>query len=1389
MMHHSRVLFLTVWAYLSMSIYVQGNGLFNSNDEKFIIVNPLVIYNDHYEGNGTILDDDDNSGGHNSDSCICSNGRKCFCTKFKDALNHVENNTVVAINGTIGGFTGHVGLVNYNNISIIGYQKVVEVNCLAIGSIDFKSCNNIIIENITWISCGNNKGIGGIQGVTGRSQYSQNFERDFFEYYFFGLKLAFCTNITLKFCTFTASMIGFDNVSGTVNIDHIHFLSTAAYNMNRSSSLATGLIINQQNNEAENTVVVKIMNSWFTQVEGINSYNDRSGLLLFYVLVNDSHSTVQVFVNQTNFSSASYDPAWAAENGMVWIRILSCRDAYIEFNEVKFLSNDFQPHKFPPPYGIEFRFAAILSITTNISSNVKIELCTFLNNYANRIALFEGHMHLDIINTHFYNNTADSVLYVAYADTTWHDWLTTAVKVQHTTFLNNVGSQLMLLTGVYMLVNISDLQITNNVLLPGAGNESLVMFKDYIALIAYVKNVKYQFNYIKGEGSGFLFRSISITRNIGYYGFFCKCIPPNLKFFLSQPDVLSTDGCYNDTRVCYNETFKWISFSNSSFNNNIGGGRGALFYFNYSNTDNVANCMISTSTFNNNSGSRSLIFTANRDFVDGQILVKDSMFMQNEETVFNIANQDIYFTNENIITVFDSNKGEYGASLYLNFNSKLIFTNKSAVIFSNNVARSYGGAIFYNITQSSNACYRNFSTIIVDHNTTSIDFNNNLAIIAGNSIYFSISQFCNGTLQYDPQAPIFNQSVGEFATSPNKLTLHYPAQLVNNTDLNTYYISDIMLGQNIIIPACTLDYNEMPVAIVQFTVQLVDNSDQNYSIQGSDLISVDCRTSQGINNLFITGTPPPLDDINAPLTVQLNSYYNNIFDWKPITVNLNVQLSSCHSGFHYSSDLKRCVCYTTDNIITCSDSSSTIRNGYWFGVINEQPTVTVCPINYCNFDNCEATTGTCDLYPLRDNQCRGHRSGVACGNCEEGYTLSFDSIECIATDQCTIGQIMLVITMSFLYWIAVIVIVFCMMYFKIEIGYLYGITFYYSIIDILLMETLQFNKNLNQLVTTLSSAAKLLPQFLGTLCFVKGMSGIDQQFIHYVHPLAVLLLLLLISVSARFSRRVSLFVSRAVIHAICLLLLLSYTSVASTSLLLTRYIRFTNVDKVYNYLSPDIEYFHGRHLIYALVAILTGLVVVIGLPVLLSLEPFVNRKINFIKIKPLLDQFQGCYKDRFRYFASFYMIFRLIILIILVINATNVFITLYLLLVSCSLMMFVHTTVRPYSNHLLNLFDSFVLLIMTFIIALLIIETYHGFPTNTTLGIAFALLTLPVIVFSLMIAYLHLKSIKEVLSSCISTVKTAKINNSTSNERIELPKREYEVIVDDQLRDRSTTIM
>jgi len=203
-------------------------------------------------------------------------------------------------------------------------------------------------------------------------------------------------------------------------------------------------------------------------------------------------------------------------------------------------------------------------------------------------------------------------------------------------------------------------------------------------------------------------------------------------------------------------------------------------------------------------------------------------------------------------------------------------------------------------------------------------------------------------------------------------------------------------------------------------------------------------------------------------------------------------------------------------------------------------------------------------------------------------------------------------------------------------------------VDIVLSYHLYISQGLYTVVYIMSSIAKVTPQFLGTLCLVTNMSGIDQQLIHYVHPLAVMIIIVMICQSARLSYKLSSFVSTGIIHMICYLLLLSYTSVTTTSLLLLRSLTFDNVDKVYTYLSPEIEYFQGRHLPYFIIAVLCTLMIVIGLPLLLLLQPFLNRKVNFTRVKPLLDQFQGCYKDKYRSFTAYYMICLLAIILIII---------------------------------------------------------------------------------------------------------------------------------------------
>jgi len=333
-------------------------------------------------------------------------------------------------------------------------------------------------------------------------------------------------------------------------------------------------------------------------------------------------------------------------------------------------------------------------------------------------------------------------------------------------------------------------------------------------------------------------------------------------------------------------------------------------------------------------------------------------------------------------------------------------------------------------------------------------------------------------------------------------------------------------------------------------------------------------------------------------------------------------------------------------------------------------------------------------------------------------------------------------------------------------------------VDILLGEHLYSSQGLFTFVNIMSSIAKVTPQFIGQLCLVTNLSGIDQQFIHYVHPLAVTIFVAVICVSARVSYKMSSFVSRGIIRVICFLLLLWYTSVAKTSLLLLKSLTFNNIDKVYTYLSPDMEYFHGRHLPYVLIAILCTLLIVIGLPLLLLLEPFLNPKCNFIKIKPLLDQFQECYKNKYRSFSAYYMICRLIIILIIIANPSNNDSSRYLLIIFTSLLAFIHFALMPYGSIILNVFDGLVLQMMIVVSMVPLIDNYDP---DLLLSFVFMLVILPLILFLLMEIYLYKKAIKKITKHCLPP------KPDTTNDNNEVPMRDFvDSVIDDSSRVNAT---
>ena len=154
-------------------------------------------------------------------------------------------------------------------------------------------------------------------------------------------------------------------------------------------------------------------------------------------------------------------------------------------------------------------------------------------------------------------------------------------------------------------------------------------------------------------------------------------------------------------------------------------------------------------------------------------------------------------------------------------------------------------------------------------------------------------------------------------------------------------------------------------------------------------------------------------------------------------------------------------------------------------------------------------------------------------------------------------------------------------------------------------------------------------------------------------------------------------VKSSIIHGISAFLILCYSQCIRISLNLldsfSLYVRngsnITTSRRVW--LNGDVEFFGNKHLPYALPALFCLLTIGIIPPILLLAYPlfnkclaavgleesklviFVSQKIRISSLKPLLDSFQGCFKDNLRFFAGLYFLYRWIAQIISVAPSTG----------------------------------------------------------------------------------------------------------------------------------------
>jgi len=446
---------------------------------------------------------------------------------------------------------------------------------------------------------------------------------------------------------------------------------------------------------------------------------------------------------------------------------------------------------------------------------------------------------------------------------------------------------------------------------------------------------------------------------------------------------------------------------------------------------------------------------------------------------------------------------------------------------------------------------------------------------------------------------------------------------------------------------------------------------------------------------------------------------------------------------------------------TCHNDVFKVSEGYWYNN-GLHSYVIFCPSEYCNYVKWNEIRF--DPFPDQDLQCSGNWGGFSCGECKHGYSINYGTTSCIRSEQCLISSVPLslfvLFVLSFFYWCLVVSFIFILLHFKLNItaGYAFGVIFYYSILEQIISVFNQVYQiipcgisdsseandyyyydcsppsYIEIMLPLLSSIGNLKPPFMQyfKICLEKAKM-IDHMFLIYFHPLIVFSIVVTIFITARRFVFVARFLGRFInSNSISLFVLLSYSSVSYTSVQMLRPLasfKFHHHDGTAHfagwrsYWSPSVKYFHDRHAGYATIAILCEIVVGFGFPFLLLFQRYLTRhhNINFMSVRPIIDQLQACYRNECYWFSTYYLICRQVIYGVDIIcdllfgfwmhKQQYTIAKLYFLLLVCILIVVIHLWFRPYRIKSLNTLDGIILLtLLLMLISSLDLSSYIVVP-------------------------------------------------------------------------------
>ena len=410
-----------------------------------------------------------------------------------------------------------------------------------------------------------------------------------------------------------------------------------------------------------------------------------------------------------------------------------------------------------------------------------------------------------------------------------------------------------------------------------------------------------------------------------------------------------------------------------------------------------------------------------------------------------------------------------------------------------------------------------------------------------------------------------------------------------------------------------------------------------------------------------------------------------------ITEFFYVKLFPCPTGFVLLERDGRCQCdpvllVPVASIEICNINDQTIlrhpKSWITGTTINDSHIYNVS--SPCPFDYCLPYSSNHNLLNP-DSQCQFNRTGVLCGQCHQGLSAVFGSSQC---KKCSSVYLLLVIPIA----IAGITLVMLLFILNLTVtdGDVNAFLLYVNVVSInapIFLHRVGFY-HINYVLISLTN----LDLGIET-CFYGGMDDYAKMWLQLAFPIYLIIIATTLIMASRYSIRVQRLTARKALPVLATLFLLSYTKVLRTiSSVLFFYNEIITLPSKHSTLvwsvDTSVPLFGIKYTFIFVVSLILFLILLFFNFILTF-----TRSLSYFKFvyrfKPLLDAYQGPYKDKYYYWTGLQLVMRAVFFGLSALDRnTNLMISSIL----TGIAGYIHGAVFPFKNKAKNIQEHLMIL-------------------------------------------------------------------------------------------------